>query len=300
MTIKRDTAQRRAVRWMGLMAAAGLLATPMMAVAGPLDLYVERTAMAAADLRCGFFDSGLRAALEAGRVQTRNAALRGGATVEDLSRADARALASAKTVICDSDAVSAAAAHVRDAFAGFAKLRQITYPGETADWRADRTSSADVHRWRLAQETDFAGGQMVFGLAGRDSRPVLLALASFADGEAPYAARLVLRDSGRAAHPYLDLRGDLDLSRRLPPAGARRTYAAEARSKAGLDLRPETMKAGWAFRFPREAAERLSTLDPREAVAVEFLFTKGPAVRRVYVEVGDFAVGHAFLQMAAR
>ena len=300
MTIRRDTARRRAVWWMGSMVAAGLLAAPMSASAGPLDLYVERTAMAAADLRCGFFDAGLRAALEAGRIQTRNAALRSGASADDLSRADARARASAKTVVCDSEAVSAAAAHVRNAFAGFAKLRQITYPGETADWRADRTSSAEVHRWRLAQQTDFAGGQMVFGLAGRDTRPVLLALVSFADGQAPYGARLVLRDSGRAGQPYLDLRGDLDLSRRLPPAGALRTYAAEARSKAGLDLRPETMEAGWAFRFPAEAAQRLSTLHPREAVAVEFLFTKGQAVRRVYVEVGDFAVGHAFLQMAAR
>lgn len=282
------------------MAAAGMLAAPMVAVAGPLDLYIERTAMAAADLRCGFFDAGLRAALEAGRVQTRNAALRSGATTGDLSKADARARASAATVVCDSEAVSAAAAHVRSAFEGFAKLRQITYPGETADWRADRTASAEVHRWRLAQQTDFASGQMVFGLAGRDSRPVLLALASFNDGRSPYGARLVLRDSARATEPYLDPRGGPNLARRLPPAGAQRTYAAEARSKAGLDLRPETMRGGWAFRFPPEAAARLSTLDPREAVAVEFLFTDGPAVRRVYVEVGDFAAGHAFLRMAAR
>lgn len=282
------------------MAAAGVLAAPLTATAGPLDLYVERTAMAAADQRCGFFDSGLRSALEAGRLQTRNAALRSGATADDLSRADAQARASARTVICDSEPVAAAAAHVRNAFAGFAKLRQITYPGETADWRADRTASATVHRWRLAQQTDFAGGKMVFGLAGRDTRPVLLALVSFEGGQAPYGARLVLRDSSRAAQPYLDLRGDQDLSRRLPPAGALRTYAAEARSKAGLDLRPETMSSGWAFRFPAQAAERLATLHPREAVAVEFLFTQGAPVRRVYVEVGDFAVGHAFLQMAAR
>lgn len=285
---------------MWVIAAGAALTAPWAALAGPLDLYVERTAMAAADQRCGFFDASLRAALEAGRIQTRNAALRGGATADDLSRADARARASARTVICDSEAVSAAAAHVRNAFAGFAKLRQITYPGETADWRADRTASAEVHRWRLAQQTEFAGGQMVFGLAGRDTRPVLLALASFEGAEAPYGARLVLRDSRRAAQPYLDLRGDRDLSRRLPPVGALRAYSAEARSKAGLDLRPESMTSGWAFRFPAESAERLAALHPREAVAVEFLFTQGAPVRRVYVEVGDFAVGHAFLQMAAR
>jgi hypothetical protein len=40
-------------------------------------------------------------------------------------------------------------------------------------------------------------------------------------------------------------------------------------------------------------------LDPREAVAVEFLFS-GDRVRTAYVEVGDFAAGRAFLQVAAR
>jgi hypothetical protein len=34
-------------------------------------------------------------------------------------------------------------------------------------------------------------------------------------------------------------------------------------------------------------------------VAVEFLFP-GDRVRRAYVEVGDFAAGQAFLQVAAR
>ena len=43
-------------------------------------------------------------------------------------------------------------------------------------------------------------------------------------------------------------------------------------------------------------------IDPREAVAVEFLFGagEGEAVRRAYVEVGDFAAGRAFLQVASR
>ena len=37
----------------------------------------------------------------------------------------------------------------------------------------------------------------------------------------------------------------------------------------------------------------------REAVRVEFLMT-GEPVRVAYVEVGDFAAGRAFLQVAAR
>ncbi|MDZ4370247.1 MAG: hypothetical protein U1C74_02340, partial [Phenylobacterium sp.] len=54
-----------------------------------------------------------------------------------------------------------------------------------------------------------------------------------------------------------------------------------------------------AFRFPQTAAKALADLDPREAVAVEFLFA-GDRVRTAYVEVGDFAAGRAFLQVAAR
>ncbi|HMP62926.1 MAG TPA: hypothetical protein PKA17_07565, partial [Phenylobacterium sp.] len=78
------------------------------------------------------------------------------------------------------------------------------------------------------------------------------------------------------------------------------SFPAEARSRAGLDLRPKEMGAGWAFRFPAAATARLARLDPREAGAVEFLFSSGAAVRRAYVEVGDFAPGQAFIQLATR
>ncbi len=106
--------------------------------------------------------------------------------------------------------------------------------------------------------------------------------------------------------PYLDARGAdaqgrLPLARRLPPAGALKSYIAEARSTAGEDLLPRDMKSGWAFRFPADAARRLAALDPRESVAVEFVFPGArDTVRRAYVEVGDFAAGRAFVQMAQR
>lgn len=299
MTSPRQNRRRSASRWMGIWAVA-LAAMPAAAAAGPLDLYVERTAMTAADARCGLFGASLRAALDAGRLQARNAAVRAGATSEILARADRQAIAAAGQAACDSETVRAAADHVRAAFDGFAQVRRMTYPGERADWRADRTAGGEQHRWRLAQDADFDGGRMVFGLAGRDGRPVLLALASFADGRTPYAARLAVRDAQRAGRPYLGMAGGGDLAGRLPPPASRRTFAAEARSRAGLDLMPETMTSGWAFRFPAEAAATLAELDPREAVAVEFLFSDGTPVRRAYVEVGDFAAGRAFLQMASR
>jgi hypothetical protein len=132
----------------------------------------------------------------------------------------------------------------------------------------------------------------------------LVAVAAFADGAQPYAARLVLRDDARAGQPYLDRFGGgstagLPLARRLPPPSAQKAFNASARSSAGTDLLPKGETAGWAFRFPDAASVELAALDPREAVAVDFLFP-GDVVRRAYVEVGDFAAGRAFLQVAGR
>ncbi len=84
-----------------------------------------------------------------------------------------------------------------------------------------------------------------------------------------------------------------------PPRGATRAFMAEARSEADDLLLPKGSEGGWAFRFPAAAAQALADLDPREAVAVEFLFP-GDRVRTAYVEVGDFAAGRAFLQVASR
>ncbi|HEV7386057.1 MAG TPA: hypothetical protein VGN89_14345, partial [Phenylobacterium sp.] len=89
------------------------------------------------------------------------------------------------------------------------------------------------------------------------------------------------------------------LPQRLPPRGAQKTYSAGARAPAGPDLLAKGATSGWAFRFSDEAGRALAKLDPRESVAVEFLFP-GDVVRRAYVEVGDFAAGRAFLQLAAR
>jgi hypothetical protein len=62
------------------------------------------------------------------------------------------------------------------------------------------------------------------------------------------------------------------------------------------------MPGAVAFRFPAAAADALAGLDPREAVAVEFLFAGdgGESVRTAYAEVGDFAAARAFQAVAQR
>jgi hypothetical protein len=286
---------------MGLLGVA-LAASPGFAQARVLDLVYERTVMTAADARCGLFAPEVSAALTAARVQARGAALRAGADLQDLRTLEREANDKGETTDCNSRDLSVAAGRVRNAFAGYARMQRINYPGEMGNWRADRTGPGLI-RWRLAQEARFGRDRMTFGLAGRQTPGALLAVAQFADGQAPYGARLLLRNDQRSDGPYLDgpsasARG-LPLDRRLPPRSALRSYSAEARSPAGSDLLPKEAQGGWAFRFPAQAARDLARLDPREAIAVEFLFS-GDVTRRAYVEVGDFAAGRAFLALAPR
>jgi len=286
---------------MGLLSAA-LAASPGLAHARALDLVYERTVMTAADARCGLFAPEVSAALTASRVQARGAALRSGVNPQALHAIEREASDRGAGADCSSRDIAVAAGRVRAAFASYARMQRITYPGDMAGWRADRTGPGGI-RWRLAQDARFGRDRMTFGLAGRQTPGVLLAVAEFSDGQAPYGARLLLRDERRSDAPYLDgpsaSAQGLPLDRRLPPRSALRAYAAEARSPAGADLLPKNGQAGWAFRFPAQAARDVARLDPREAIAIEYLFP-GDLVRRAYVEVGDFAAGRAFLALAPR
>jgi len=283
---------------------AALVAAPGMANAQPVDLFYERAVMTAADARCDLFAPDLGAALAAATAQARGAALRAGTSYEVLRAVESSARNKAASAGCASPDIATAATRVKTAFSGYAKITRLTYPGDVAPWQADRAGSR-TSAWRLSQETVFGRDKMAFGLAGgRDGPSALVAVARFADGAQPYAARLLVRDGARSSQPYLDRwtggsTARLPLDRRMPPRSALKAYAASARSPAGQDLLPRDVKSGWAFRFPETAGRDLAGLDPREAIAVEFLFP-GDVTRRAYVEVGDFAAGRAFLQLAAR
>jgi hypothetical protein len=277
------------------------LTAPGLAHAAPADLFYERSVMTAAGQRCALFDADTAAALVAAELQARGAALRAGSDPATLDMVARDARARGAQADCSAPGTALAAARVRSAFSGFAKVTRLAYPGQLAGWQADRSVTHDV-RWRLAQDSRFGADRLTFGLAGQMAPGSLLAVAQFADGARPFTARLVMRDTDRTSGPYLDQRvalSSLPLQRRLPPEGAQVSFAAQARSPAGLDLLPKDATAGWAFRFPAAATRALAGLDPREAVAVDFVFPDD-SVRRAYVEVGDFVAGQAFLQMAGR
>ena len=292
-----------ASRWIGRALAACVVAAPAMAGATSLDLYYERTVMRVADARCGLFPASVGAALDASRAQARGAALRAGIGKSQLITAEQHAQARAGAVACDSADMKLAAGRVRKAFEGYSKLIRMDYPGDQTAWRADRSVSVKGARWRLTQWQTDGAGRMIFGLVGRDGVDALMAVIGFTDGRSPYGARLAMRDDRITVGPYLNSKGQTlaktPLAQRLSPTGTQIAFQAQARSLAADDLRPKDMKTAWAFRFSSQAAQALAGLDPREAIAVDFLFADDSA-RRIYVEVGDFAAGRAFLQVAAR
>ena len=296
MTSTRRSA-RPAVPWIGL-AGAVFVILPGAARAQPADLFYERTVMSVADSRCGLFTPEVSAALASAAAQARGAAIRAGTDPRDLENLKATAQRRAAAVDCASDDVTRPAARVRTAFAGYQRVLRMNYPGDVALWSADRGMGRSP-RWRLAQSADFGSHRMIFGLAGRDGPSALVAVADFADNATPYGARLVFRDVSRTAGPYLSGGPRQPLATKLPPRASTKMFMAEARGAAEAELLPKGSGEAWAFRFPTAAVAALSDLDPREAVAIEYLFS-GDRVRTAYVEVGDFAAGRAFLQYAAR
>src|SRR6185436_8043362 len=187
----------------------------------------------------------------------------------------------AAAVECDSPDVTVPAAKVRQAFAGYQRVLRMNYPGTVSLWAADRGLGRTA-RWRLSQSADFGSDRMIFGLAGKAGPSALVAVADFANNATPYAARIVFRDGTKTVGPYLDQRPNQPLATRLPPRPATRMFMAEARGSAEPELLPKGSAEAWAFRFPTAAVQALSELDPREAIAVEFLFP-GERVRTAYV-----------------
>jgi hypothetical protein len=271
------------------LALTAWLAPQAAAAAGALDLYYERALMSAADARCNLFEPPVSAALEASAAQARGAALRGGVSEAALAQVKGRAGAKAASVPCASPDLTVAAGRVKSAFDGWSRTARMTFPGQAAAWRADRTAYRSA-AWRLVQTGE---GGASFGVAGAVDRTALTAVASFPEGDRPYAARLVFRDAARAPRAWLGA----PEARVLPPRDASRVVLAAATAPADGALAGKDVRA-LAFRFPDGAGEALAGLDPRERFAVEFLLP-GDRVKTAVFEVGDFAAGRAFLKLGS-
>jgi hypothetical protein len=273
---------------------------PALAATPAATLFYQRAVMTAADGACRLFAPDIGAALVASKAQARGAALRSGADAASLAAVEAQA-SNAGAAGCRTPEIAAAAQQVRAAFASYSHLDHMDFPGEFASWLAERPAVDTDTRWRAYQRDRFGWDVLQFGLAGHGADRPLTAVATFADGAQPYGARLVLRDSAATSEPYLDARqadidGHIPIDARLPPRSASRVFEAGDMRPADKGLITPDTAGAWSFQFPQAAADALAGLDPRESVAVEFLFAgdDGEVVRTAYVEVGDFAAARAF------
>jgi hypothetical protein len=277
-----------------VLALAAILAPAVAQAAPAIDLYYERALMSSAGDRCGLFTPAIGAALHASAAQARGAALRAGVDSGVIRDTGARAAAKVSAVGCASPDLKVAADRVRTAFDGWSKIARMDFPGEDAPWRVDRNEYRS-QRWRLVQPSTAAGAPVLFGVAGQRNNAAFVAVAAFADGARPYAARLVYRDAARAPSPWVGA----PQNRPLPPRAASRFVLAQDVATADPTLAPGDRDDAVIFRFPTSAVDDITALDPRERFAVEFLFANDE-VRTAPFEVGDLAAGRAFLGMGTR
>ncbi len=287
----------REARWIGALIGLAAMAVPTALYANAADQLYERTLMTAADGRCRLFSSTVSAALDASRAQARGATLRSGASELQVAALEQRARAKAAGAACDSKDLALAASRVKKAFEGYSQMLAMNYPGDVASWKAERSVSATIPVWRLSQPATFGGDRLMFGLAGRAK--AMMAVATFDNGQRPYAARILARDTSRTLGPYIASNAGRNLASKVAPRNANLVFTAQTREEAPLTLLPTSAKTGLAFRFPPAAIDAMLRLDPREAVTVEFVFQgRGgdEVTRKAYIEVGDFAAGYAFLR----
>ncbi|MDX2236314.1 MAG: hypothetical protein NW203_02010 [Hyphomonadaceae bacterium] len=247
--------------------------------------YVERRGLLAADAACALLTPDIRAALTASALQSRGALVRAGWTAQRLDVLEAAAVAAAQARSCADPRTRAAADQARAAFAGWARLPAMTFPGAARGWIARREPAPGG--WRLAQAADAATFGVRVGPRWDQDAVTLLAPAPH---DAPAAARVLVRDPERADAGFLDAPGRLaqGLAAGAPPPQARLSFFASARALEGRGAARQAV-----FTFPREALAAIARLDPREAAVIEI--GDGPNAQRVLIEAGDLRAAIAFL-----
>jgi hypothetical protein len=300
--------------------ALGLTGLPVMApglahAAGPAATTVlyERTLMGRAGARCHLFRPDILFALGASATQARGAAVRAGVAYADISGAETRARAVADTVACDNHDLTVAADRLRTVFMAYAQLRSMSFPGQFADWRAERPHPAlpgkptAVMQWNLLQFAPIGEKPTLFGLVSAQGAapfpPGLTLVSPKASAMTAATARLILRDPAKTGQPYIDERRP-GLAGRTPPRMLDQVFLASAKYNAPVVLLPPGVRQGEAFVFPPAAAQAMAQLDPREAVRLDIVYETftGERVETAIFEVGDFAAARAFLaiRMAPR
>ena len=274
--------------------AAALLAQPVAAWADASGAYYDRSFVLAANDKCGLFAPTVASALTTSALQARGAAIRAGVDETTLRATATRAKARASRTQCGDPQLAVVQSRVSDAFAGWSRTARMTFPGQRADWTANRGDFSSP-TWRLMQASVTGASPVNFGFAAEGAQgDALKAVVSFVGRPRPYAARIVMRNVERAPRPWLASAG-LPV---LPPETSRRAFFAAGSMEAEATLLPAERSRGQAWVFPVAAADALAGLDPREPFVIEFLF-RDDSVARATFEAGDFAAARAFIGMGS-
>jgi hypothetical protein len=252
-------------------------------------VFLERTAIAAADAACNLFTEPERLALKSGLYQAEGELLRADYAPSKLASLTGQVRAQAKALGCDHPDVMKVAGTIRSSYRQFAKTNYLEYPAANSVWGASRY---EHDKWAVMQ-TDKASGA-IFGLRrGKTFEEVRLAVAIPANGRAPSAAKLILRDADKMREPWMgSLFGTAALATQPPRAVTRVEWAGDAEISENSVGEPF-----YVFFFSPTALDRVQKLDPRETV--HFEFTPSPMARdktavSVSFEIGDLRAAHAF------
>ena len=274
----------------------------------------KRYYLARADARCHRLDGASATALKAGFLQARNEAIRNGRDMTALAPYLAAAGEAADRTDCADPRLDADMESVRGSLRAYVAQTHLDLAGGQSGWTGDR-SFADRNTWRLVQYQSNPGGDAAIGLYGPLTDTRFVVMVHFQDGEAPYAARLLVRDPAVAAQ------GVIDAAPRAVTAAAPMGFTAagtlgfmaENVSPARVRLKPAVATNGFGFSasgayvgdqppvdavrfdFPTRAYLAIARLDPREDMVVACDFNDG--TRYLRFEVGDFITGLGYVNL---
>lgn len=255
------------------------------------SVFLERSAVAAADQRCDLFTDGERIALASGLAQARGVLLRSGVSAGRIEAAGAEAAGHVGALPCDHPSVVTTAARIREAYRAFAAAIHMDYPGRHGGWSASR-SRHDL--WAVFTSDPASGARLGLVRNTAMDRLDFAAALPASGGPAPASARLLLRDPALHPEPWLGPIFARSDALAPPPLGAVREEWA-----AGLRIEPGVAGASWlVITFSDRARQRLAALDPREAVVLETTpppRAAGSGPVRAMFEVGDFAAAAGFI-----
>jgi hypothetical protein len=250
--------------------------------------FLERTAIAAADVSCNLFSDGERLALRSGLYQAEGELLRANYTPARLESLGNEVRAHARALGCDHPSVLQVAATIRTSYRQFAKTNYLQYLAGNSSWGASRSEHDD---WAVMQ-TDKATGIIIGLRRGEEFEDLKFAVGVPADGRAPSSVQMFLRDAKKMHEAWL---GPIFGATTLAPAPrsiSRPEWASEMEEDED-----STGEPFYIFTFSKSAIDRLELLDPREAVQIEVTpspIEKAKTTLKIAFEVGDLRAAHAF------